>query len=213
VPWTQILRSAALLVMFAVAGTGLVAMTYQATKERIAANQREALLRKIHGLVPPERYDNDPLADPLEVTDRDALGTADPVSVYRARKGNRPVAAILTPVAPDGYGGPIRLIVAVNYDGTVAGVRVLAHTETPGLGDYIDEERSDWILGFNGRALGDPPADRWKVKRDGGAFDQHTGATVTPRAVVKAVRRTLQYFVASRDRLFAQRPQENPRRE
>ena len=189
--------------IFAAAGTGLVATTYELTKERIAANQREGLLAKVRALIPADRYDNDLIDDSVDVVAPDALGTSEAVSVYRARKGSRPVAAVLTPVAPDGYGGPIRLIVAVYYDGTLAGVRVLAHTETPGLGDYIDEARSHWILGFAGHSLANPTPDKWKVKRDGGAFDQFTGATITPRAVVKAVHKTLEYFSANRDELFA----------
>jgi electron transport complex protein RnfG len=202
-PWKRILQSTLLLVMFAVMGTGLVATTYQVTKDRIAANQHEALLVKVRALIPADRYDNDLLKDEMDLVAPEALGTNEPVSVYRARKGGEPVAAVLTPVAPDGYGGPIKLIVAVYYDGTLAGVRVLAHTETPGLGDYIDEARSRWILAFAGRSLANPTPDKWKVKRDGGAFDQQTGATITPRAVVKAVRKTLEYFSANRDKLFA----------
>jgi electron transport complex protein RnfG len=202
-PWKRILQSTLLLVIFAVVGTGLVAMTYQVTKDRIAANQREAFLIKIRALIPADRYDNDLIEDDVDVVAPGALGTTEAVSVYRARKGGEPVAAVLTPVAPDGYGGPIRLIVAVYYDGTLAGVRVLAHTETPGLGDYIDEARSRWILGFAGHSLANPTPDKWKVKRDGGAFDQLTGATITPRAVVKAVHKTLEYFSANRDKLFA----------
>jgi electron transport complex protein RnfG len=200
------LQSAVLLAMFALAGASLVAITHQVTKDRIARNEREALLWELQQLVPPGRYDNDLLDDTLRVTDVRRLGTAQPVTVYRARKDGKPVAAILTPVAPDGYGGPIHLLVAVNYDGTLAGVRVTSHNETPGLGDAIEEKRSDWILGFTGRSLGNPPEKLWRVKRDGGVFDQFTGATITPRAVVNAVRKTLEYFASNRDELFASAP-------
>lgn len=207
-PCRHIVHSTLLLVAFAVVGTGLVAMTYEATQGRIAANARQTLLFKIRGLIPAERYDNDLLQDTVEVLAPEALGIPTPSTVYLARKAGEPVAAILTPVAPDGYAGPIQLIVAVYYDGTLAGARVLAHAETPGLGDYIEENRSPWIQGFSGRSLDSPPPERWKVKRDGGVFDQRTGATMTPRAVVKAVRKTLEYFVANRDRLFAGKPSE-----
>ena len=114
-------------------------------------------------------------------------------------------AATSEAVAPDGYSGPIRLLVGVNADGTVAGVRVLSHRETPGLGDPIDAARSDWIHGFEGRALDDPPAAAWTVRKDGGAFDEFTGATITPRAVVHAVRRVLEYAQANREALFEPR--------
>ena len=85
---------------------------------------------------------------------------------------------------------------------TVIGMKVLANKETPGLGDKIDERKSDWVLGFNGKSLDNPPAGRWKVKRDGGDFDQFTGATITPRAIVSAVQQTLAYFQQQRDELF-----------
>jgi len=204
----HILVTALLLFLFAAIGTGLVAFTFDNTHERIAANEREALLRNLHVLVPPERHDNDIFTDTIEVTDPDLLGTPRPVTVYRARKDGRPVAAILAPVAPDGYSGEIRLLVAIEADGRLAGVRVAGHRETPGLGDAIEAARSDWILGFEGRSLGDPDEKGWAVKKDGGVFDQFTGATITPRAVVKAVKKALVYFDRNRQTLFAEAPQD-----
>lgn len=201
-PLKNMLLGAFLLGAFAIAGTGLVALTHDATAERIAANEREALLNSLHQLVPPKRHDNDMFEDVTHVVAPDRLGTAEPVPVYRARKDGRPVAAVLAPVAPEGYGGKIRLLVAVNVDGTLAGVRVLRHHETPGLGDKIEAERSDWILQFEGLSLGNPKPSNWAVKKDGGRFDQFTGATITPRAVVDAVYRTLTYFRDHRQRLF-----------
>ena len=106
-------------------------------------------------------------------------------------------------IAPDGYGGDIHVLVAVKSDGSLAGVRVLAHKETPGLGDLIDEDKSKWIFSFNGLSLGNPPEKQWKVKRDGGSFDQFTGATITPRAVVKAVKKVLVYFKANQESVFS----------
>jgi electron transport complex protein RnfG len=194
--------AAAVLGLFALVGTGLVAMSYELTRERIAANERAALLRSLHAVVGPEEHDNDLFRDYVLVRDPVLLGTEDRVPVYRARRDGDPVAALLTPVAPDGYNGSIRLVVGVYADGTVAGVRVLSHTETPGLGDAIEVERSDWVLGFTGRSLGDPEPEKWAVKRDGGVFDQFTGATITPRAVVGAVRKALEYFTAHREELF-----------
>lgn len=199
----QIAITAAVLLLFALVGTLLVAMTYEGTREQIAANEREALLRKLNMLVPPERYDNAIFEDTTRVINDHLLGTTEPVTVYRARRGGKPVALVITPVAPDGYSGSIRLLVGVNLDGSLAGVRILAHRETPGLGDKIEAERSDWILNFDGRSLGNPPLEAWRVMRDGGAFDQFTGATITPRAVVKAVRNSLIYYRDNHEALFA----------
>ena len=203
----SVLRAGLVLAAFAVVGVSLVALSFEATHARIAANQRAALLRSLHALVMPDEHDNDIFADVIQVNAPLWLGTDEPVAVYRARQGNAPVAAVLTPVAPDGYNGTIRLLVGVYYDGTLAGVRVIAHRETPGLGDGIEERRSDWIHAFDGRSLEDPQAEGWQVKRDGGVFDQFTGATITPRAVVKAVHRSLQYFVSNRDELFEEAPE------
>jgi len=201
--------SAAFLFLFAVIGSGLVAFTHDNTAAQIAENQRRALLRSLNELIPKDQYDNDVYADILYVHNSELLGTDEAVPVYRARKGGWPVAVVLAPVAPDGYNGNIRLLVAVRLDGTLAGVRVLAHRETPGLGDNIEADRSDWIRGFTGKSLNNPKQDRWKVKRDGGAFDQFTGATITPPAVVKAVKNTLSDYRANGNKLFEQHPHEN----
>jgi electron transport complex protein RnfG len=198
--------SSVFLFLFAVVGTAMVAYTFTNTEQRIADNERMALLRTISDLIPEERYDNDVFHDIIEVRNKDMLGSDKPVSVYRARKDGWPVAAILSAVAPDGYNGNIHLLVAIDLDGTLAGVRVLGHRETPGLGDAIEIERSGWIRNFTGRSLRNPASEDWKVKRDGGVFDQFTGATITPRAVVKAVHKALVYFAANKDRLFRQAP-------
>ena len=200
--YRTILLTGILLFLFAVIGALLVAYTFDSTKARIAANERAALMRNLHVLVPPDTHTNDLFADVIEVHDPTLLGSRAPVQVYRARRNGEPVALVLTPEAPDGYSGSIRLLVGIAADGTLSGVRVLSHRETPGLGDGIEAERSDWILDFTGRSLGAPPADQWRVRRDGGIFDQFTGATVTPRAVVNAVRKSLIYFERHRDELF-----------
>jgi len=191
-----------ILGLFAVVGTGLVALTYEGTAERIAENERQSLLRSLHQIISPDSHDNDIYADIIEVSDP-LLGSEQPVNVYRARQGKEPVAAVIASIAPDGYGGAIKLLVGIHYGGTLAGVRVVSHKETPGLGDAIEAERSDWILGFEGRTLGNPDERHWKVKKDGGVFDQFTGATITPRAVVKAVYNTLRYYQKHREALFA----------
>ena len=201
--YRQIVITTIILLLFAIIGTALVAYTFDNTRERIAANERATLLRKLHHLITPEQHDNMLLEDTLTVINRPLLGTSEPVAVYRARNAGQPVALVIAPVAPDGYSGSIKLLVGINVDGTLSGVRVVSHRETPGLGDAIDESRSDWIHRFDNRSLGDPPLERWKVKKDGGDFDQLTGATITPRAVVKAVRQALLYYRDNQDALFA----------
>lgn len=194
--------SALLLGLFAIMGTAMVALIHDATAERIAANHRAFLLKSLHILVPPEQHDNDLFTDVITVTNKELLGSNKPVRVYRARRNENPVAAIINAIAPDGYSGSIELLVAIRYDGTLAGVRVVKHKETPGLGDGIEARRSDWILGFDNRSLTEPEKKGWAVKRDGGIFDQFTGATISPRAIVNAVYRSLLYFDTHRDDLF-----------
>ncbi len=201
----KILTSAILLAMFGLVGATLVAVTHDVTAERIAANHREALLRRLNALVPHQRYDNDMVSDTILISNPELAPRRYPVTVYRARLMGRPEAAVFQVVAPDGYNGAIELLVAINHDGTLAGVRVVSHQETPGLGDAIDERRSGWIYGFTGRSLSNPDERGWAVKRDGGVFDQFTGATITPRAVVKAVYKTLKYFSRHRNEVFVRK--------
>ncbi|MDQ5909654.1 MAG: Ion-translocating oxidoreductase complex subunit [Pseudomonadota bacterium] len=195
--------AALILTGFALVGTGLVAVTYTSTKDIIAEAQRAALEASLNQLVPADRYDNRVVEDRIDIVAPEWLGTDQPVTVYRARKNGQPVALFATPYAPDGYSGPIQLLIGVYADGTLAGVRVLAHKETPGLGDAIEERRTPWILAFTGKSLTDPPLEKWKVKKDGGIFDQFTGATITPRAAVKATHRFLQYVQRHQEQLFA----------
>lgn len=203
-PIRNMVTAALLLAIFSVIGTGLVAYTFENTKQRIELNEKNALLHSLHELITPSSHDNDIFKDTIEVYSPDLLGSRKPVTVYRARMKGQPVAAVFTSIAPNGYSGAIKLLIGVRYDGTLAGVRVITHHETPGLGDAIEPERSGWILGFAGKSLKDPAEKNWKVKKDGGVFDQFTGATITPRAVVKAIRDTLVYFSNNRDKLFKQ---------
>ncbi len=188
-----ILISGVVLGLFGVLGAGLVGLSHEGTAERIARNERETLLRQIHVLVPRDQVDNDMLEDVIEISAPEQLGT-EKTRVHLGRRDGQPVAAVLSPVSAPGYAGPIQMIVAIRFDGTLAGVRVLSHRETPGLGDKIEVERSDWIKGFAGKSLLNPTVAGWKVKRDGGAFDQFTGATVTPRTIVRGVKTALVYF-------------------
>ncbi len=194
--------SAVVLALFAVAGTFFVSYTFDNTIDRINENKRLALLRSIHVLISPTAHDNDIFADIIQVTNKKLLGSKKPVTIYRARKDNKPIAVIVNSIAPDGYNGNIELLVAIQYDGTLAGVRVTHHKETPGLGDAIEDNRSDWIKTFAQKSLVNPETKGWAVKRDGGEFDQFTGATITPRAIVKAVYNTLRYYKEHRDTLY-----------
>lgn len=194
--------SAIVLALFAIVGTFFVTYTYDNTIDTINENKRHKLLKTFHVLISPETHDNDIFNDIIQIQNKSLLGSKKPVTVYRARKENKPVAVIINSVAPDGYNGNIELLVAINYDGDLAGVRVVGHKETPGLGDAIQENRSDWITKFALKSLTNPDKKGWAVKRDGGEFDQFTGATITPRAIVKAVYNTLRYYKEHRDTLY-----------
>lgn len=197
-------RSAILLGLFALVGTAIVALVFTGTKEPIADAERIYMLRSLHSVIKPELHDNDIFTDHIKVHSLDYLGTDKPVPVFRARKNGLPAALAITAIAREGYVGPIKLLVGINLEGTVIGVRVLSHKETPGLGDAIDEKRSNWIYGFDGHSLRNPESKDWRVRRDGGVFDQFTGATITPRAVVKAVHNTLKFFEKNKERLFSE---------
>ena len=204
----SITRNSVLLAIFALCTTALIAGTYLLTRDDIALQKRIAEEKALLQIVSRERHDNTMLDDTLTVGPAAAgLGLHEEKRIYIARQGGAVVAAIIPAVAPDGYTGEIELIVGVNTDGTVAGVRALSHRETPGLGDKVDLKKSDWILGFNGHSLGNPSLDGWAVKKDRGVFDQFTGATITPRAVVAATLRALQYAQANKTTLFGDRSQ------
>jgi len=190
-----------LLALFATAGTALVAVTNELTAEKIADNERQALLRSLTALVPADTIDNDIVTDTRLISEKALLGD-DQTLVYLGRNKGEPVAAVFSSMVPNGYSGPIKMLVAVKVDGTLGGVRVVSHKETPGLGDKVEEQRSDWIFSFNGKSLSNPALSDWKVKKDGGQFDQFTGATITPRAIVNGVKNTLLYYQNQGKSLF-----------
>lgn len=199
----SITRNSLLLAAFAVCTTVLIVGTHMMTRDRIALEQRKAEEKALLEIVPRELHDNSMLDDVIAVgPETPGLGLAQSKQVYLARRGGEVVTAIIPVIAPDGYSGDIGLIVGVNADGSIAGVRALNHKETPGLGDKVDLRKSNWVLGFNGRSLQDPTLPGWAVKKDKGVFDQYTGATITPRAVVAATLRTLQYAEANHKFLF-----------
>lgn len=187
----------------ALAGIALVVVlivggTWQYSRQRIADNEARRTLAEISAVLPADLYDNQPHRDGVLLD----TGGGERLPVYRARRNGTPAAAALTVVSPDGYVGPIRLLVGIAADGRVLGVRVAAHTETPGIGDAIEAGRSDWLLVFTGRSLGDPPELLWGVRPDGGDFDAIAGATVSSRSVVVGVHRAVQYFTTHRDEIF-----------
>lgn len=199
----KIFITAVLLSLFAVIGAALVGVTFLQTEADIKHNEEITLLKKLNNIVPNDLYDNDLLLDTIKLAPSVLLGTGQPSIAYRARKDNKNVAVVFSCIAPNGYSGSIYLLVGIYADGNVAGVRVVNHKETPGLGDAVSITHSNWILGFNGKSLGNPDDRGWKVKRDGGVFDQFTGATITPRAVVKAVHDALIYFDQNQVKLFS----------
>jgi electron transport complex protein RnfG len=169
-----------------------------ATRDAIAERQKEDMLASLNQVVPATLYRNDLLDNPLHM--QDANGQV--ITIYRGFDQSQ-VSALAWEVMGNGYAGDIRLIMGLDPDGKILGVRIIAHAETPGLGDKIEVQKDDWILGFNGLGLGNPPAKRWKVKKDGGEFDAFSGATITPRAVVAAIHDGLEFFKANRGHLLA----------
>ena len=204
-------RTAAILTVFTLVFTTLMAATYKATKPAIDASAEAEKLKLVGEVLPATLYDNALLADYVDIPPRAELGLAaqdDPVRLLRARQAGAPAALVFEAVAPDGYGGRIRLILAVGADDRMLGVRVIGHKETPGLGDYIDPKKdrnkaAPWIRQFDARGFGEVAAADWKVKKDGGKFDARAGATISARAVTNAVRRALQFAVDHRDKLYA----------
>lgn len=192
------------LLFFALIGTALLALTYNLTHDTIAQSEENEKLKLIKQIVPATAYDNDIIKDTAQLPADTLLGNDNETVVYRGRLKDRPSIAVIQAIAPDGYSGRINLLISIRHDGRIGGVRVISHKETPGLGDYIEIAKNNWITGFNDTSLESRKDSDWKVKKDGGTFDYMAGATVTPRAMVKAVHKALQYYALHRDELFAQ---------
>jgi electron transport complex protein RnfG len=198
----ETISTALTLLVFSVVGAGLLSGAYTVTQPAIEASEQAKKLALVAQVLPPGSFDNDLIGDARTLPVDALLGLKRPGLAYVARKGGKATAVVLEAAAPDGYAGEIRLLVGIHGDGRISGVRVTAHRETPGLGDYIDIAKSRWITQFDGRSLADTPAAQWKVRKDGGRFDSLAGATITPRAVVKAIHKALQYFAAHHDELL-----------
>jgi electron transport complex protein RnfG len=202
------LRTGSVLLVFALVATAMLAFTYDRTEPTITRSQQAEKLALLKQVLPAELYDNDLLANQRSVPPDETLGTRQPSTMWIARRGGEVTAVVVEAIAPDGYGGSIDLVVGIGIDGSVTGVRVTAHRETPGLGDYIVRSKSPWVEQFVGKSLTAPEAKYWKVAKDGGRFDARAGATITPRAVVKAVKGTLDYFARHRAAILAPSPPE-----
>ena len=200
-------KSGLLLAFFAFVGVLFVSVSHLLTKDQIIENQRMLLQQKWDEVLDISRYDND-LNDDNRIISAEDLDLPYDSTVYLARsKSGEPIAAIFRVTTLQGYSGGITLLVGINYkDKHLTGVRVVKHKETPGLGDKIEVKKSDWILGFKGEFLEEPEIASWAVKRDGGDFDQFTGATITPRAIVELVEHVLMYAHKNMQQLFLEKP-------
>ncbi|NOH95418.1 electron transport complex subunit RsxG [Vibrio sp. 99-70-13A1] len=191
------------LAIFACASTGLVAVTHYLTKDTIKQQEQAQLLSVLNQVVPHDLHDNE-LFSSCIMLNTPELGTEQSMPAYIATLNDQPSAIAIEAIAPDGYNGEIKLIVGIQQDGTILGTRVLSHKETPGLGDKIDLRVTDWITSFKGKQVTESNVSRWAVRKDGGDFDQFTGATITPRAVVKAVKKAVLYVNTNKDTLYSQ---------
>ena len=199
----SILKSGATLALIAAICTALVAATYQLTVDRIADNDTAILEQSLEPARAGISYDSGISESRLVIAPPHDLPGSEAALIYRVFAKGEPVAALIAMTARDGFSGSIRILVGIDVDGVVTGVRILQHRETPGLGDKIESTRSDWVHQFAGRSLLDPVTGGWAIEHDGGDFDQLTGASITPRAVITALRDTLVYFDAHRDEIFA----------
>lgn len=201
-----------ILTVLAAACTALVAFTFQATRGRIAANEQAYLEQSLKPVLDGIEYDGQLSNSTLVIAAPHELPGNEPATVYRVYADNRPVAALFVVTARDGYSGPIELLIGIDANGVINRARVLKHRETPGLGDQIESSKSDWIEQFNKSSLTRPSENRWSIRPDGGDFDTLTGASITPRAVVNAVKETLVYFEANREAVFAREEAANDER-
>ncbi len=193
-----------ILAVIAAICTTLVALTFGVTRARIAANEQAWLEQSLKPALAGLDYDNNLTESILTISLPHELPGNEPVLIYRARFEGEPVAALFVVTALDGFSGPIRLLIGIDTQGFVSAARVLSHRETPGLGDFIDSAKSDWIDQFEDKSLSAPDRNLWALRRDGGEFDQVTGASITSRAVVKAITETLLYFEANRDSILTE---------
>jgi electron transport complex protein RnfG len=195
-------KNGGILTAFALLTTGAVALTHSLTAQRISDQEKKQLAEQLQQVLDAHHYDNQLYKDCVIITD-ERLGPRPKQIIYRAYKSDKPYALVMRHVTPSGYSGDINLLTAVFANGEIAGVRVTKHEETPGLGDKVEVKKSDWITLFKGQTVLGEDDNRWAVKKDGGQFDQFTGATITPRAVIGSVKEAVLFAQAEFDNLFA----------
>ncbi|WKJ89551.1 electron transport complex subunit RsxG [Methylomonas montana] len=201
----QLQFQAGILGGFALLAAILLGVADLATRGVIQQRLQEDLQANLEQVVPAELYDNPLLEDSVLLPSADANLGAEQTEVYLAKKQGVVNAVCFKFVAPDGYAGPISLVMGIDSKGEILGVRVIAHVETPGLGDKIEVTKSKWVLSFNGKSLDNLTVEQWAVKKDGGVFDQFSGATITPRKVVQAIKRGLEFYKLHQAELLSPR--------
>ena len=188
---STIIKSGLLMFLFTLICVFFVSLVEKTTKDKIEVNEQQLLINRLNEIT--SNYDNSILDDKY-FKDVELHGIKQTITIFPAKQRDEVVALLIEHTYPNGYNGNIRLLTGIDIDGKLLGVRVINHRETPGLGDKIEARKSNWIKGFKGLSLANPEKSKWRVKRDGGNFDQFTGATITPRAIVTAAYQILEYF-------------------
>ena len=198
----KISTTAAAMIIFSLAASTALSVFYFITKSPIDESDARAKRIFLNQVIPADLYDNNLVKDTISVEPSPLLGNKKNIDVYRAKKNNQVIAVIIEAVAPDGYSGEIKTLVGIDQEDKILGVRVITHKETPGLGDYIEIDKSQWIKNFDLKSLDKVSEKQWAVKKDGGDFDYVSGATITPRAVIKSTYKSLLYVKENKKRLF-----------
>jgi electron transport complex protein RnfG len=195
--------TASTMIIFSLVASAALSISYFLTKTPIEESDARAKRMFLNQVVPSNLYDNNLVKDTISVEPNPLIGNKKNIDIYRAKKNNQVVAVIIETIAPDGYSGEIKTLVGIGQKDKILGVRVITHKETPGLGDYIEVDKSHWIKNFNLKSLDEMGEKEWAVKKDGGDFDYVSGATITARAVVKSTYKSLLYVKENKKRLFA----------
>ncbi len=199
----KISSTAAAMIIFSLLASTALSISYFVTKTPIEESDARAKRIFLNQVIPSNLYDNNLVKDTISVEPNPLIGNKKNIDIYRAKKNNQVIAVIIETIAPDGYSGEIKTLVGIDQEDKILGVRVITHKETPGLGDYIEIEKSQWIKNFDLKSLDKMTEKEWTVKKDGGDFDYVSGATITPRAVIKSTYKSLLYAKENKKRLFA----------
>ena len=199
----KISSTAAAMIIFSLLASTALSISYFVTKTPIEESDARAKRIFLNQVIPSNLYDNNLVKDTISVEPNPLIGNKKNIDIYRAKKNNQVIAVIIETIAPDGYSGEIKTLVGIDQEDKILGVRVITHKETPGLGDYIEIEKSQWIKNFDLKSLDKMTEKEWAVKKDGGDFDYVSGATITSRAVIKSTYKSLLYVKENKKRLFA----------